>query len=204
MWEMGSKVRDGLAWGRTAWVCQSLRKKLSPRRWGLGKALLSVSAKASLPRLPRQRHSHLPGLPQEPETASHQGRTSAQTDKWKPEEFRPPSHPNTSLAGSRGQAPWGQPAGLHSQARGAPTRTSEANLQREFPSAVCTPLFSHTGSELSDLRAGSFLGCPWVLIIAWPLSPHFLSHGPRAERGCVVTPVCWLRRFPMTRGALGC
>lgn len=87
---------------------------------------------------------------------------------------------------------------------GAPTRTSEANLQREFPSAVCTPLFSHTGSELSDLRAGSFLGCPWVLIIAWPLSPHFLSHGPRAERGCVVTPVCWLRRFPMTRGALGC
>lgn len=44
-------------------------------------------------------------------------------------------------------------------ARAAPARTSEAHLQPGFPRAVCAPLFSHTSSELSDLRAGRFLGC---------------------------------------------
>lgn len=141
MEEMSNKARDGPASGRTAQMCQNLRKKDSPRRRGLGKALPSVSAKASLPRLPRQCHSHGPGLPQEPGKASHEGRLSRQISDSPRSSGRP--HPHTSFAGSQGlhcgtslQGCGPSPGSINKDFRGPPPAgVSGGHLY--------TPIFTH-------------------------------------------------------------
>lgn len=74
LWEISSQAKDGPAWGRTAWMCQGVRKALQGDK-ALGKhcPLRLPRPVSPHPHLPRQCHPHRLGLPQEPGKASHGG-----------------------------------------------------------------------------------------------------------------------------------
>lgn len=130
---MGNK-QQGQRWagkGKNSMDVPELQKD-SPRRQSLGKALPSVSAKARLPCLPRQCHSHGLGLPQEPANASREGHLPVIV-----QEFWPPLS-LISLAGSRAVPRATSLRGCALGAEAAKTLT-QRQPPAEFPQAFCNP-----------------------------------------------------------------
>lgn len=174
---MNSKAKAGPAWGEQR-GCARAPDRLS-KETGLGKALLSVPAKAG-PRLPRQCHSHGLGLPQEPGKASHEGRLPRQiSDSPGILDARLLTLP----CRLQGLCPAPQPAGPRSL--GQADAISQASLPWRFHG-----LLAGAGSELSP-QPRPLSRLRWLLIIAGR-SPHFLAP---PEAGWLGRAPGWLQGF---------